>query len=499
MYAGTGVRRRHRRSSCSLVLGFMYQVLPGGGNVVKKEGEAAVYPWGPFTATTTNTKAVGNGWSRYNFIGYEGRGEYYTEYHQVVTTMDGLGDDPDHGCGRAMWENHEDNGKYGTTMALMLLPFWTDGCIGSMEGLFFEASGTTPYHFLTTAAMSKQLVEPGPRAALHQQRRVGRRAVPAGPRRALRDGPLDRGQGAGRRRSPSSRSIAESYPWEIYQVADSDIVVPLDVQPVVVDGAIGRPARAQPRARHELVPAPRRVGGDAGRRRPRRVAAHRRRASTSRAASSTATARRTVSTSSCPTQPIEPVPLDPVQVSNVEIGDQSLSFDVDQVGRAGARARQLLPELGGDGRRGAVPRRPEHDGGRAHRHHGRAELRPHRDRLPHDAPHRWSASGCASYWRRPRRRRCTTATMPGRLLRLDRPWRRPIRRRRRVRRPDAIDDLDDGDRWRRPAYAVGPDDDVRPPTGRRLGADDGSSSTAPWPRGDPAGEADDGSASDPPR
>ena len=64
------------------------------------------------------------------------------------------------GCGRATWENNEDNGQYGTTMALMLLPHWTDGCIASMEGLFFEASGTTPYHFLTTAAMSKQSSNP---------------------------------------------------------------------------------------------------------------------------------------------------------------------------------------------------------------------------------------------------------------------------------------------------------------------------------------------------
>ena len=46
---------------------------------------------------------------------------------------------PEHGCGRALWENNGDNGKYGTTMALMLLPHWTDGCIASMEGLFFEA------------------------------------------------------------------------------------------------------------------------------------------------------------------------------------------------------------------------------------------------------------------------------------------------------------------------------------------------------------------------
>ncbi len=39
-------------------------------------------------------------------------------------------------------------------MALMLLPFWTDGCIGSMEGLYFEASATTPYHFLNQDELS---------------------------------------------------------------------------------------------------------------------------------------------------------------------------------------------------------------------------------------------------------------------------------------------------------------------------------------------------------
>ena len=33
---------------------------------------------------------------------------------------------------------------------MMLLPFWTDGCIDSMEGLFFESSATTPYHFLAS-------------------------------------------------------------------------------------------------------------------------------------------------------------------------------------------------------------------------------------------------------------------------------------------------------------------------------------------------------------
>ncbi|NNE12061.1 MAG: hypothetical protein HKN41_07415, partial [Ilumatobacter sp.] len=123
-----------------VVIGFMFQYLPGDGTSVAADGTAR-YAWGPITATETNARAQGDSWARYNFRGYEGRDQYYTEYHDVVTTMEQLGQDPQFGCGRALWENSADNGQYGTTMALMLLPHWTDGCIGSMEGLFFEASG----------------------------------------------------------------------------------------------------------------------------------------------------------------------------------------------------------------------------------------------------------------------------------------------------------------------------------------------------------------------
>ena len=148
--------------------------------------------------------------------------------------QDGLGADPDHGCGRAMWENHEDNGKYGTTMALMLLPFWTDGCIGSMEGLFFEASGTTPYHFLTAAAMSKNSSNPvrelrytnnDASVGVPHLQDLGVRYVMLRSTEAQAQADLQ----------PELTLIAESYPWKIYQVAGSDIVVPLDVQPVVVN------------------------------------------------------------------------------------------------------------------------------------------------------------------------------------------------------------------------------------------------------------------------
>ena len=80
-------------------------------------------------------------WARWNYTGYEGK-DAYAEYRDLMLTMEEVGEE--HGCGRAFWEYEKEINRYGTPMALMLLPHWSDGCIGSMEGLFFEASATTP-------------------------------------------------------------------------------------------------------------------------------------------------------------------------------------------------------------------------------------------------------------------------------------------------------------------------------------------------------------------
>ena len=141
--------------SCLLVFGWMYETLPFDGRAT--DGDTSVYAWGPFRKGAESGRAVADGWARYNMLGYEGRPKY-PEYNELVTTMGDIGEE--RGCGRALWENNSANGEYGTTMSLMLLPHWTDGCIASMEGLFFEASGTTPYHFLTAAAMSEQSSNP---------------------------------------------------------------------------------------------------------------------------------------------------------------------------------------------------------------------------------------------------------------------------------------------------------------------------------------------------
>ena len=140
-----------------IVFGFMYEVLPGGGRVVAAEGESSVYAWGPVRKTAEGSRAVADGWTRYNWTGYEGR-TAYPDYHHLISTMDEIGQD--NGCGRALWENNSANSEYGTTMSLMLLPHWTDGCIGSMEGLFFEATASTNYHFITAAAVSESSSNP---------------------------------------------------------------------------------------------------------------------------------------------------------------------------------------------------------------------------------------------------------------------------------------------------------------------------------------------------
>ena len=186
------------------------------------------WPW-MFETTDSNHAP---GWARWNFSGYEGKAAW-PEYEDVVLTMANVGER--HGCGRALWEYDRELDRYGTPMALMLLPMWTDGCIGSMEGLYFESSVTTPYHFLMQSSLSES------------------------PSRAQRDMPyrdFDIGLGVQQLQlmgvsyymaesglainaasgHPDLDEIARSGPWVIYEVADAPLVEPLDHEPVVLDG-----------------------------------------------------------------------------------------------------------------------------------------------------------------------------------------------------------------------------------------------------------------------
>jgi hypothetical protein len=93
------------------------------------------------------------GWVNWNYQGYEGKAAY-PELASLVADVDELPD------GRVMWEyNKEVQDQYGTPMALMLIPYWSE-THETMEGVFFESSLTTPFHFLNQAEMSRSPSQP---------------------------------------------------------------------------------------------------------------------------------------------------------------------------------------------------------------------------------------------------------------------------------------------------------------------------------------------------
>jgi hypothetical protein len=311
----------------SLVFGFRFQQLPFGGVKVSADGKSE-YVWGPLSTPSANDGFV-DGWARWNFTGYEGK-PAYGEYYAIVQTMKSLGADVSQGCGRALWENNGELNKYGTTMSLMLLPYWTDGCISSMEGLFFEAAGSTPYHFITAAAMSKQ--SSNPVRELRYDNNDATKGV-----RYMQELGVKYFMGftpeaiAAAATQEALTEVARSGPWVVYRVAQSDIVVPLATQPVVVNLANSDPRErwlevgASWFQQPEKWIAPVADDGPEEWQRVDPVIDLEQRDGEPDAAS-----RRVDIVQ--PSQVITPVALDPVVVSNVAIGQDTIKFNVDQTG-----------------------------------------------------------------------------------------------------------------------------------------------------------------------
>jgi hypothetical protein len=224
-----------------------------GGSLVAISAAVAVVvpPFIPAVASALPRIGVEPGpnqvsvWSQWNYSGYEGK-PAYPEYHSLMRLMDGIGRSD--GCGRAMWEYTADEKRFGTPEALMLLPYWTHGCIGSMEGLLFESSATTPYHFLNQAELSASPSEAvvglpyGPvtvRLGIRHLQLLGVRYFMAFSTEVVEEASGD----------PTLRLLTTSGPWRstyqgerlsvtwrIYEVAHSSIVAPLSKEPAVLTG-----------------------------------------------------------------------------------------------------------------------------------------------------------------------------------------------------------------------------------------------------------------------
>jgi len=310
-----------------VAIGFRFQELPFGSTRVNSAGQYE-YVWGPLRTKSTNDGFV-DGWARWNFTGYEGKSAY-GEYHGVVQTMKQLGEDSTQGCGRALWENSGELNKYGTTMALMLLPFWTDGCISSMEGLFFEAAGSTPYHFITAAAMSKQSSNPVRELRYdNNDAAIGVRYLQElGVKYFMGFTPEAIAQAS---QQEGLTEVARSGPWVVYRVANSDVVTPLATQPVVANISSSNPRERWLEIGTSWFQHPETWTtpiADDGPSEWQRIDVA---VDESLREGEPNSNNRRVDVVK-PATALTPVPLEPVVVSNVNIGEESVRFSVDKVG-----------------------------------------------------------------------------------------------------------------------------------------------------------------------
>ncbi len=256
-------------------------------------------------------------WVHWNYSGYEGKAAY-PEYHSLINTMASVG--ANHGCGRAMWEYGPELNQLGTPMALMLLPYWTKGCINSMEGLFFESSASTPAHFINQSELSEtpsravrglDYSNLDVAAGVRHLQLLGVRYYMAFTPQAQAQAAVD----------PDLTQVAQSGPWavntgtqvvdrtwDIYQVHNSAEVVPLSEQPVVMSGVA--------------------KGGKSWLDASMAWYLHPDRWDVPVAASGPAQWSRVAANDASP--PRRPVA--PAVVSHITSGDNQISFDVDRIG-----------------------------------------------------------------------------------------------------------------------------------------------------------------------
>ena len=305
-----------------LVLGFVGQAIPDYAGITRFFLHGASIGG----ADQRRNENFVSSWANWNYSGYE-RKSSYAEYADVVATMKRVGQQD--GCGRAMWEYESEEDRFGTPMALMLLPKWTNGCIGSQEGLFFESSATVPYHFLNQSELSTS----GSRAmrdlpyrdfnivdGIAHLRLLGVRYYMAlspatqAAAQTLTGGPHPQLTLVATTAShlvpytKNGASTSEPRTWQVYRVADSDPVAPMADEPVVMTGvptggkgwikaAVGW---YQDSARWDVPLA---ASGPSGWKRVK---------------------------GADPAPPRTPLP--PVAVSAIKMSDDRISFDVDRTG-----------------------------------------------------------------------------------------------------------------------------------------------------------------------
>ena len=164
--------------------------------------------------------------------------------------LDGVG--TKYGCGNLDYEYAANvNNAFGSTIVEMSFPYWTNGCIDSAEGLYYESSSSTPFHFLDQSEPSAPSAEPDPQPPLQKGTNVAdgiRHLQLTGVRYFLANSPTIEGEAAAdpdlteiasTPANPSEVDVAPgsaapaSAKWVVYLIGKSSLVEPLQYGPVV--------------------------------------------------------------------------------------------------------------------------------------------------------------------------------------------------------------------------------------------------------------------------
>lgn len=312
-----------------LWVGFPLRILPFG-HVDNRTGK---YSW--LGITSADSSFVPD-WVRWNYGGYQSTTKARSaEYFALVKEMAALGQNPADGCGLADWEYEPELDQMGTPDALMLLPYWTKGCVGSMEGLYYESSATTPYHFLDASELSLRPADPergldyskttlltpsgsstpDVAAGVAHLQMLGVKyymaLTPETQVQADADPDLTQVGSVGpypvSYTSNGTTSVLQRT-WKIYKVANAQKVAPLTNQPVVMKGTSS--------------------GGDAWLNASESWYLDPSRSDVLEAASGPSSWARVAPLDTSPPRTALP----PVTVSNIRVGDDTVNFNVDRTG-----------------------------------------------------------------------------------------------------------------------------------------------------------------------
>ena len=111
-----------------------------------------------------NNQIQVDGWINWNYTGLQGKSGW-PQWQGMISLMDKAG--RTYGCGRLQYEYiSETTDPFGSTEAMMSIPLFTNGCMQTTNGIYFESSTTTPFHFLDVSEVSQNGESPDPVSGL---------------------------------------------------------------------------------------------------------------------------------------------------------------------------------------------------------------------------------------------------------------------------------------------------------------------------------------------